>query len=114
MSKDLPDETPELAAAVPPHLLEGLREYAINHRPTGDFLRTVLQNDLHGAIARADVEGLRHIRAILEYVMNALPAECWGNEAKVASWLDRRSAMAKAKMAPTGPVTVCPYCGKTF
>ena len=90
MSKDLPDETPELAAAVPARLLEGLRAYAIEHRPVGGFLTAVLSNDMHRAVALADIESIREIRGIMLYVVNALPCDCWGNEAKVAAWLSEK------------------------
>jgi hypothetical protein len=84
---ELPDETPELAAAVPTHLLPGLRAYGTSRVEPGRFLRAVLENDLQGAIARADPESLAAMRGICQYVFNALPGLCWGSKEKVAAWL---------------------------
>ena len=88
----LPDESPSLVAGVPPHLLEGLREYALHHRPVGKFLTCVLSNDLMGAIGRADEASLASIRGITLYVYNALPGKCWGSPETVRKWLDGATA----------------------
>lgn len=91
-SHGLPDETPELAAAVPPRLLEALRAYAIERRATGQFLRAVLENDFQGAIGRADPESLSAIKGIAEYVFGALPSQCWGSREKINAWLSQGGA----------------------
>ena len=88
----LSEETPSLTAAVPPHLLEGLRAYAIDHRPVGQFLTSVLENDLMKAIGRADVESLAAIRGIVQFVYNAMPGPCHGSPAAVKAWLAKGEA----------------------
>lgn len=81
------DDAPQLAAQIPPKILEGLRNYALHHQPTGSFLRCVLENDLMGAVGRADGQSLAALREICVYVYNCLPAHCHGNREKVAQWL---------------------------
>jgi hypothetical protein len=98
--KELPDETPELAAAVPAHLLPGLRAFGLDHVRPGAFLMAVLVNDLQGAIARADPESLAAMRGITQYVYGVLPCHSWGSEAKVASWLARGHGQ-EASCSPT-------------
>lgn len=86
----LPDETESLVAGVPPHLLEGLRGYAVDHRPVGGFLTAVLENDLMRAVVTADVDSLACLLGIVHYVYNALPSGCHGSPEKVKAWLERK------------------------
>ncbi len=72
---------------VPPHLVAALQRYAEHRIPTGSFLRAVLENDLSGAVARADEESLRALPNIVSYVHWELPGPCWGSPATVSEWL---------------------------
>lgn len=56
----------------------------------GAFLQAVLENDLQGAIGRADPESLAGIKGIVAYVYNALPDKCWGSKENVAAWLEAK------------------------
>lgn len=42
----------------PPDIVESLTAYMQQRRPTGDFLRAVIANDLMEAFARADADNL--------------------------------------------------------
>jgi len=86
----IPDETADLVAAVPPQILESLRAYAVERRPTGNFLCAVLANNLQQAISYADPGNMLALAAIGRYVYNALPSECWGSPGAVAAWLKAR------------------------
>jgi hypothetical protein len=88
--KELPDETPELAEAVPPKLLNALRAYAIHHSEVGHFLTAVLSNDLVEAFGRADIGSRLALNDIVTYVVNAFPSDCWGSKEKVAAWLAQK------------------------
>ena len=67
---------------------ESLELYAKNHVPTGDFLRNVLENDLMGALGRADTRNQADIFEICQFVYNDLePGICWGSPEKVKEWL---------------------------
>lgn len=57
--------------------------------PTGDFLRSVLTNDLVGAFSRADSENLRDLKEIVEYLYLHVPSGAWRTEAKVDDWIDK-------------------------
>jgi hypothetical protein len=83
----LPDETPSLVAGVPPHLISGLREYALHGEPVGLFLTAVLSNNLAVAVGRADDESLAELRGIVSYVYNAMPSRCWGSPERVKAWM---------------------------
>lgn len=80
-------------ANVPPLIVDGLRSYVLDRVETGGFLRAVLENDLAGAICRADASSLTAIRDIVLYVHNCLPSECHGSGEVVNAWLKRRSAI---------------------
>jgi hypothetical protein len=84
------ERDPDLYRTIPVYTLEGLRNYAVDRIPTGDFLHAVLANDLFGAIGRADGENIHAIRAIVTLVYNAIPASAHGSAEKVATWLEGR------------------------
>lgn len=69
------------------HLLESLRAYAEVGRPTGDFLRCVLENDLFGALGRADDVNKWLLPFICMYIYNEMPTACWGSAEKVDRWV---------------------------
>lgn len=77
------DETHGLVANVPPHLIEGLRRFALEYRPVGRFLTSCLM----GAVMRADEVSLAHLRGIMQYIYNAMPSLCHGSPEKVKAWL---------------------------
>ncbi len=72
---------------IPVTIEAGLRAYAIDRRPTGDFLRAVLENDLTNAALRADPRNQLLLSAIVLYCTSCLPATCWGSAEKVRAWL---------------------------
>ncbi len=76
---------------LPPMVKETLDEYVKNRRPTGDFLRCVLSNDLFGAIGRADEISIRFIREICSYIYCKIPSCCWGSDKKYYQWIDKSS-----------------------
>lgn len=60
----------------------------VNHgRPTGDFLRAVLANDLMMAFGRADIDNQRDMFSICDYVYNYMPDNCHGSYEIVDRWL---------------------------
>lgn len=75
---------------IPANLKASLDRYASEHRGTGRFLRSVLENDLQEAVVRADAESFRCLKVIVAYVYNELPEPCWGTKKKVAAWLERK------------------------
>lgn len=81
---------------VPEPLKESLEAYQTQGRPTGDFLRAVLENDLFQAVHRADPHNLRILPAIAAHVHETLPTDCYGTKDKVADWLEG----ARLKAAP--------------
>lgn len=65
----------------------GLIRYVEERVPTGGFLEAVLCNDLKEAFGRADLENRRNLGAIVYWLYNSAPADCWGSPKKVRDWL---------------------------
>jgi hypothetical protein len=77
-------------AFIPPPLVAGLRHY-IQGRPTGDFLRAVLCNDLFTAVGRAHETSLAAIGPLVRLIYNAMPSVCHGSDDAVDSWISNQS-----------------------
>lgn len=73
---------------IPPLTLESLVAYANRGRPTGDFLRCVLTNDLMGAVNRADDGNRAELRSICLFVYTEMPSDCWGSEQRIREWIE--------------------------
>lgn len=72
---------------VPQALHDGLTEYFAARRPTGSFLRSVLENDLHMACLRADGQNRYAIADVVRFLHDECPANAWGSPAAVDAWL---------------------------
>lgn len=72
---------------IPDRMMGGLKRYVENRIPPGDFLMAVLENNLKGAVGRADDENLANLPAFVVYCYNEIPSNCWGSRAKVEGWL---------------------------
>ena len=72
----------------PENLKESLRAYA-EGRPTGSFLRAVLENDLGMAVLRGDEENKRLLPEIYAYVVDVVPSFARGSKAAVKAHLQK-------------------------
>jgi len=64
-----------------------LRRYADHGVPTGGFLQAVLENDLFGAMCRADESSRANLQEICRYVYNDMPGGCWGSKLHIERWI---------------------------
>ena len=71
---------------IPSRMLGPLLDYAFNHRPTGDFLRSVAENDLRMTVAHADPENSLLLKQYSMWFHNFAPPKCHGNRKLVADW----------------------------
>lgn len=86
----------------PPVIVESLKAYA-QGRPTGDFLRAVLSNDLHSAVMRADAINGPALQHIVAFVRANLPMAAWGSLERVEKWLAAKREERKAVVARCEP-----------
>lgn len=68
-------------------LHSGLIEYFATRRPTGSFLRAILENDLRAAAVRADDLNRFAITDIVLFLHSYAPSNAWGSPTAVAAWL---------------------------
>lgn len=83
-------------ALCPPTLAPGFQKYVEQGQPTGDFLCSVLSNDLSEAVCRADPENLLLLRDICIFVHNELPSQCHGSRDIVRAWIKRHAETMRA------------------
>lgn len=70
-----------------PAIIESLKAYVEQKRPTGGFLYAVLSNDLFRACEKADDINRHILFDITSYIYNNLPTACHGSKEKVDKWL---------------------------
>ena len=68
------------------HIWEALVQYGKTGSYLGGFLTALVSNDLCDAICRADEDNLAGIHALVLFVYNELPSQCWGSREKVKAW----------------------------
>ena len=73
---------------IPQYTKHQIDDYVKNHMPPGDFVKSVLSNNLIEAMMRADDINLHSLRDITLYVYNDIPSTCWGTPEKVEEWLN--------------------------
>ncbi len=71
---------------IEPRFKESIDAWVESGRPTGDFLKAVIENDLKEAIGRADISALDNLPHIVAYLYNDCPSECWGSTTNKLEW----------------------------
>ena len=72
-----------------PHLVRvAIDNYVELHREPGGFTTAVLENDLRGAIGRADPFSMDALKDIVMYCHWEIPGNCWGSREVVRAWLE--------------------------
>lgn len=84
-------------AKIRPEIIESIRAYADEGRPTGGFLRAVLSNDLKESFGRADDGNQATMFEIVSYCYNEIPSDCWGSPETVKEWLKKKRVERGAK-----------------
>lgn len=79
-------------STIPTNIMEGLKNYAEEGVPVGDFLRCVISNDFLMAVGRADRHSMRALPSIASYVYMEMPGRCHGSPAVYRAWIDYHRA----------------------
>jgi len=91
----------------PEQYKEGLQMYFLYHVEPGSFMRAVLENDLHEAMARfdgfsssyfSDTSSMRKLQDLMSFLYNEVPARTvgiWGTHATVEKWLKARESCSE-------------------
>lgn len=75
-----------LLRLMPEHLRGGMVRWILFGIHPGQFLTSVLQNDLFGALRNGDEISQRSLRGIGMFLYNYAPSACYGSQSKVSDW----------------------------
>ena len=87
-------------STLPEHMQGAVRRYLNDGIMPGDFLATVLENDLAHSYQRADTINLEAIPMWARWLIWECPAPAWGSPAKVREWAMRRTRAREQAPAP--------------
>ena len=68
---------------------DSINNYIEHGFEPGGFVRSCLENDLMGAMGRADVYNRASLFQITQYIYNDIPSASHGSPAIVQAWLDK-------------------------
>jgi hypothetical protein len=89
----------EWAEKIPDYTLEALQRYFEYGLPPGSFLTAVLQNDLMGALAKADEYNKEALQDICSLVYWEFPEQAYGSEYKVLAYMSQKLAERQKQFA---------------
>jgi len=75
---------------IPHHMMQSIKRYVENRIECGGFLNAVLCNDLKGACGMADGYNIKIIPTYACYLVNHVPASCWGSNEAVSIWISNK------------------------
>jgi hypothetical protein len=78
-------------SGIPTQIRIGLALYLDNRTPPGQFLNSVLSNDLFGCVAFGDNEALAWLPTLVRWIDSRTPRVCHGNSQNVNAWLDDKA-----------------------
>lgn len=71
---------------LPLRLEGGMKRYLEYGIRPGDFLCSIIDNDLKETVYRADVDMIKVIPRIVHWFRDQVPLEAWGSEEKRLAW----------------------------
>ena len=72
---------------IPGRMHFGIMSYILDHKRPGDFLCSVISNNLKEAVGRADDENVLLLQQYVRWFYNYAPSPCWGSAEKMRDWL---------------------------
>jgi len=78
----------EYLNALPERMRGGITRFLDNGVVPGSFLQAVFENDLVGAVGKADDENVTLLWHYADMLYNAFPVDCWGSPEAVQDWTD--------------------------
>ena len=84
----VPNPLPGDHGSIPNHTYQSLFSYIVHGLSPGGFVTAVLENDLQGAVARADDYNQAHLVAIVRFVAQHLPIGSYGSKENVRRWMN--------------------------
>ena len=81
-------------------MVDALERYVRDGVPLGDFLSSVVANNLCEACGRADEDNLRNMPAFAAWIYNECPRDAWGSIAIYNAWIEKHQRARQGKMEP--------------
>lgn len=75
---------------IPDHCRYPLARYIVYHTQPGDFLASLLKNDLRETCAHADHFNIDRIYNYVKFLYNEAPGACWGSKERFEEWLQAK------------------------
>jgi len=85
---------------IPQGVYDSMVRYVVNHLLPGSFLKAVIENDLMQAIAYADDDSLRSMRAISKFFWNHTPNDCWGSTERFKAHIESKGFKPRFAVNP--------------
>ncbi len=101
-------------SGLPEGLRDGMKRYVEDGIHAGGFLTACLENDLVGAVNRADENNLPRLQDIVHWLYWEAPHVCWGTKEKVYDWLSHRAehdCEAVSVCCGASPIELTDCCG---
>lgn len=92
LSEDKINAMNESFSYVPPHMRDCFILWIEKGIYPGSFGTAVIENDLKGAVGRADNINRECLHSIVAWFYNYAPAGCWGSVENVKDWEEKRRA----------------------
>ena len=77
-------------SGLPAHMREGFRLYFEHGVLPGSFGTAVLENDLMGALGKADEININRLKDYGMFLYNCVPSGSYGSRALVQAWVEAR------------------------
>ncbi len=81
---------------VPDWWPDAMQRYLEHGIPMGGFGMSVLENDLRGAVGRADEYSKQCLTDLVRYCMWEIPGSAWGSPEKCDAWMEARAVERNA------------------
>ena len=88
-----------IANEIPQYMHGGITRYVMHGIAPGGFLSAVVENDLCGALGRADDTNRSIIWNYVNLFYNDAPSECWGSPDMVNNWIKSGGVNGTDKVA---------------
>lgn len=89
---------------LPKHTQVAIDNYVVRGIAPGGFLRSVLDNDLYGAVVLADSQNLKALKDIAQFFRNYVPDVCKGDKHCVDNWCQYKGLEGRGALIPSGYV----------
>ncbi len=85
---------------IPGHMVPGVVNWVLEGKVPGGFLQAVINNDLMGALGKADDTNKHKLWNYGMFFHNFAPSGCYGSPDKVQAWIDKGGLLGGANQAP--------------